>query len=370
MTGDAAAQSRLHDLIALARETDSARRRELLRGVTDLFFSGDGHGATTLSLFDDVLGQLAGEMEVAVRAELAERMSADAGAGAPVGLMRRLASDEIAVARPVLQHSGALSDADLVQVARTRGQDHLRAISRRHTLSATVADAVVEHGDDATLGVLLRNEGAALSRRAHEQAVDRAAANPALREAVVTRQSLPIDLLNEMYFVVEARLRDRILARNAAIDPAQLEAALAAGRKRLAVHDGAFPPDYDEAEKAVRALKAKGEISPRVLAAMLRNRETTRFMVALAELTDIDFHSARRILERKELDALAIVCKAADFDRSLFLTFTVLILDRDDHAMAKAKAHGDLYSALPREAALRTIRFWRMRRSTGDVAAA
>ena len=103
---------------------------------------------------------------------------------------------------------------------------------------------------------------------------------------------------------------------------------------------------------------------------MLRNRETTQFLVALSELADIDFHTARRILERKELDALAIVCKAADFDRSLFLTFTVLMLDRDSDAMARAKAHGDLYSALPKDAALRTIRFWRMRRSTGDVAAA
>jgi uncharacterized protein (DUF2336 family) len=368
MTTGSGPGSRLHDLIALARETDSGRRRELLRGITDLFFSGEGRGSAEIALFDDVLGQLAGEMEVAVRAELAERMAQ--GDPAPMGLMRSLAADTIEVARPVLQHSRALSDADLLQVARTHGQDHLRAISQRPSVSAAVSDAIVERGDDQTLGVLLRNEGAALSRQAHERAVDRAAANPDLHEAVVSRQSLPPDLLNEMYFVVEAQLRDRILARNAAIDPAQLDAALAAGRKRVALNDGALPADYAEAERAVRAMKARGEINPRTLAAMLRNRETTRFLVALSELADIDFHTARRILERKELDALAIVCRAADFDRSLFLTFTVLILDRDDDAMARAKAHGDLYSALPRDAALRTIRFWRMRRSTGDVAAA
>ena len=363
-----AADSRIHDLIALAHETDSARRRDLLRGVTDLFFSGGRHGPTEMALFDDVLSQLAGEMEVAVRAELADRMAH--GSGAPVGLMSRLARDEIEVARPVLQHSWALSDADLLQVARTHGQDHLRAISQRHSVSAMVSEAIVERGDDQTLGVLLRNEGAELSRTAHEQAIDRAAVNPALHEAVVTRASLPVDLLNEMYFVVEAQLRDRILARNAKIDPAQLEAALSAGRKRVALGDGALPADYAEAEAAVRVMKAKGEISPRTLAAMLRNRETTRFLVALGVLADIDFHTARMILERKELDALAIVCKAADFDRSLFLTFTVLILDRADDAMARAKAHGDLYGALPRDSALRTIRFWRMRRSTGDVVAA
>ncbi len=37
--------------------------------------------------------------------------------------------------------------------------------------------------------------------------------------------------------------------------------------------------------------------------------------------------------------------------------------------MGRAREYGDLYSALPKDAATRTIRFWRMRRQTGDVAA-
>ena len=102
---------------------------------------------------------------------------------------------------------------------------------------------------------------------------------------------------------------------------------------------------------------------------MLRNKETTRFLVALAMLADVDFNTARRILERKELDALAIVCRAADFDRALFLTFAILILDQDADAMGRARQYGDLYVELPKDVALRTIRFWRMRRQTGDVAA-
>ena len=78
---------------------------------------------------------------------------------------------------------------------------------------------------------------------------------------------------------------------------------------------------------------------------------------------------ARVILERRELDALAIVCKAADFERSLFLTFAVLVLDRDADAMGRAKEYGELYAALPKDAAQRTLRFWKMRRQTTDIAA-
>jgi uncharacterized protein (DUF2336 family) len=362
-------RTKLHDLIALAREPSSERRRELLREVTDLFFvSPQPQDSREMALFDDILTQLSSEMEEAVRAELAERL-ADSPL-APQQLLNDLATDTIKVAEPVLTRSPVLSDDVLLKVANTRDQDHLRAISRRFRVPEAVSDAIVARGDDDTLGVLLRNENAELSRAAHEAAVDRAQINPDLHEAVVDRHTLPPDLLNEMYFVVEARLRDRILEKNAEIDPSELDAALEAGRKRVAARDGAFPPDYAAAEAAVHGLKAKGGIGPATLAAFLRNGETTKFLVALSELAEVDFHTARRILEKRELDALAIVCKAADFDRSLFLTFAVLILGPKADAMGRAREYGQLYADLPRDAACRTIRFWRMRRQTGDVAAA
>jgi uncharacterized protein (DUF2336 family) len=361
--------SKLQDLIDLAKEPSSERRRELLRRVTDLFFTVSApEQRPEMPLFDGVLTQLAGEMEEAVRAELAERMADSPNP--PPRLLRGLASDVAAVALPVLTRSPALTPEDLLHVTRSGDQGHLRAISQRVHVPEQVSDAIIQRGDDTTLGVLLRNEGAELSRAAHEVAVQRASANPELHQAVVDRQSLPVDLLNEMYFVVEARLRDRILQRNAALDPAALDAALEAGRKRLAARDGALPPDYVAAETAIKALLKGQQLTPSSLAAFLRNGEMTKFLVALSELADVDFHTARRIIERRELDALAILCKAAGFDRSLFLTFAVLVLGQEADAMGRAREYGDLYATLPKESAQRTIRFWRVRRHEGDVAAA
>ncbi len=359
--------SKLHDLIALAHEPSSERRRELLRGVTDLFFTAESHGAAELGLFDHVMDDLAGEMEAAVRAELAGRLSA--ASVLPSRLARRLAHDEIEVASPLLV-SAALSQADLISVATVGGQDHLRVISRRADVSVDLADAIVAKGDDTTLGVLLRNETAVLSRRAHETVVDRAIANPDLHEAVVNRTSVPPDLLNEMYFVVETRLRDSIMARNAGMDPVALDAALNVGRNRMASRDGVLPSDHGEAQAYVAKLRVADKITPELLASWLRDKKSTLFLVALSSLADIDFHTARRIVEKADLDALAIVCRAAGFEQRLFLTFAVLIQDKDVNAIGKAREYGALYAAVTPEAAMRTIRFWRMRRQTGDVAAA
>jgi uncharacterized protein (DUF2336 family) len=229
-------------------------------------------------------------------------------------------------------------------------------------VSDAVSDVIVQRGDDDTLGSLLRNDGARLSRTASETAVERAKANPALHEAAVQRASLPPDLLNDMYFVVEARLRQRILEQNASMDPALLESALAAGRARVATDDGALPPAYAECLAYVEELKAANQLTPTMLARFLRSGSRTSFLISLAQLADVDFHTASSIVEKKELDALAVVCKAADLDRALFLTFAVVILNAEDNAMGKAHSYARMYAELQRDAALRTLRFWRLRR--------
>ena len=229
-------------------------------------------------------------------------------------------------------------------------------MSGRAVVSEAVSDIIVERGDDDTLGALLRNDGARLSRAASETAVERAKANPALHAATVERQSLPVDLLNEMYFVVEARLRHQILEQNARMDPELLEAALAAGRTRVATDDGALPADYAENLAYVNELHAAGQLTPQVLIRFLRSNGRTPFLIALSKLADIDFHTARGIVERKDLDALSVVCKAAAMDRAVYLTYAVAVLGSEDNPMGKAAAYGRMYGELTRDAALRTLR--------------
>lgn len=352
--------SRLPSLIALAREPSSESRRALLRELTGHFFGSTTRTATEDELYGSVLSDLSADMEAAVRRELSARFAARNDA--PRALIRRLANDDADIAGEVLRVSSVLTEDDLLGVVRARGQDHLRAVSSRLDVSEAVSDVIVERGDDETLGTLLRNDGARLSRSASEAAVERAKANPELHAAAVERSTLPPDLLNEMYFLVEARLRQHILEQNASMDPVLLESALAAGRTRVATDDGSLPADYASSLDYVDELRAAGQLSPQMLARFLRSGSRTSFLIALSQLSDIDFHTARQIVERREVDALAVVCKAADLDRALFLTFVVIILNDEGEAMGKAHAYGRLYVELTRDQALRTVRFWRMRR--------
>lgn len=65
---------------------------------------------------------------------------------APAGLVRRLASEEIHIAAPVLMRSPALSETDLISIATSNGPAHARAISMRQGLTAPVREAIDKSG--------------------------------------------------------------------------------------------------------------------------------------------------------------------------------------------------------------------------------
>src|SRR5438105_2175043 len=117
------------DELEVALQSGSiSRRTELLRRVTDLFVGGvDSYSMEQISIFDDVMGRLITDIEGRVLAELGIRLAPIAKA--PTGVIHRLArDDDVAVAGPVLQQSERLTDNDLVEIAKSKGQEHLLEI--------------------------------------------------------------------------------------------------------------------------------------------------------------------------------------------------------------------------------------------------
>jgi uncharacterized protein (DUF2336 family) len=354
-------QSRFGKLVELARTPDGAQRRELLREVTDLFFETSGsRNDRETDLFGDVLQLVAAEMQEGVLAEFAARF-ADAD-DAPVGLMRDLANHAFEVAAPVLARSKALDEQTLLNIVGNQSQQHIGAIAQRETVSEALSDAIVQHGDDHALDALMRNEGADVSRTSMEAAVDRARRNALLHEAVVTRQDLPLDLLNEMYFVVETSLREQIMQRNASVDPAALDAALAKARERLKRTVGDLSAEAKNAMSFIQSKKAAGELNARMLVSLYREAKQMHFLFGLAEVTSVDPETVSGMLERQDVDALAMLCRAASIERPLFVTLAVLTCGGED-AMNRAEEFGRMYNSVPVEAAQRAVRFFKVRKA-------
>lgn len=363
-----ASTSRFAKLIDLASQPSSEQRRDLLREVTDLFFETEqSRTERETQLFGDVLRAVAVDMQDGVLVELAQRFAR--ANNPPVDLMRDLAHHRFQIAEQVLLNSKALTDDDLIGVINRRGQEHVRAIARRETVSESVSDAIVDRGDDETLDVLVRNAGAQISRPTMEKVVDRAMDNTLLHEGVVGRADMPVDLLNEMYFAVETRLREAILERNAQLDPEDLDLALMRARRRMQKAVQGETQDMAEARALINRRAASGGLDGPFLVALLRDKKHQAFLYGLAEMTGVDVDVARMITSRKDMDALAMLCRASGFERPLYVTLAVLI-GGGERATAQAEEYGRLYLRVPVEAAQRAMRFYKVRRTAESAAAA
>lgn len=359
-----AAAPRFSRLIELARAPSSDMRRELLREVTDLFFeTAESRSSREDKLFDDVLRSVANELNDDGLVELAERM-ADARHG-PIGLVRDLAQRSIAVAAPILTRSSLLNEDDLIAIVESHGDRHMRAIAKRETVSAALSDAIVMRGDDLTVNTLLGNEHALIARPTMERVVERAQASVMLHDNLLNRHDLPIDLMNEMYFAVEERLRQVILKRNAAADPSDVEAALGKARERLAVRVREETADLDAARRRIDDLLARNALTPAALIALYRDRDFPAFTFGLSELTGLHYQATKSILDRKDMDALAMICRASGMERPLFVTIAILACGGES-AIGQAESFGRLYVQVPIEAAQRAMRFYKVRRNATD----
>jgi uncharacterized protein (DUF2336 family) len=230
-------------------------------------------------------------------------------------------------------------------------------------VSTFVADAIADRGDDATLDTLMRNQGARLSRRAMEIVVDRAHENPALHDSVVARKDVPLELVNELYFKAEARLRAAILKRNASVDPVELEQAL--NRARVRVTESVRKQNLRLADLQAKAkeMQAAGELNGRNLLALHREGRTELFLCCLGLWTGLDYEIVRLLMENRDLDGLAMICRATEIERPLFVSLACLC-DGGPEGMRRAEEYGRLYAAVPVEAAQRAMRFYRVRKTS------
>jgi len=358
----------LEKLVELAHERSSDKRRELLRDMSELFASTSEPppSSSALNTADDILTTLAADMEASVRAELAERF-ADHGA-APERLVNDLARDVVEIARPLLERSTALSDDTLVAAVGAHGAEHAQIVAARPTVSAAVSDAVIATKHDGALVALARNDGAQLSRQGLEDLVEHAETCTELQAPLVERSELPPDLLNDMFFFVEDKIRERVLERNEEFSEDALNEAITAARSRMARAPLTLPSDYEDAVRFVQGRKLRKKLDVALLTSLLLEHQMTKFTIAFGELCGLPYQSARRITNNPSIEPLAIACRAAEFSRDDFLRIATLRRTSGERAGFDVDELGQVYEDLPQSVADRVMRFVKLRELNSDAA--
>lgn len=352
--------SRLKQLIAVAKEGSSNKRRDLLREITDVFMaSPDRYSSSEMQHFDVIMSRVTQNVETALRRELADKL-ADVP-NAPHGLITQLANDEFSVAEPILQRSSALSEADLVKVIQKRSQNHLQAISTRKDVSEAVSRELVSRGNKDVLASLAKNKSATIASDTMQRMVEHARSAPELQAPLTNRYDLAPQLLTQMYFFVSSALKREILKRSEMLDPALIDQAIKSNRSKILTAASVdVRIEVEEAQKFINDKARANAITESLLKELVETKRATEFLLAFAHYTGIDPATTTRIFQDRSWESLSIACRAAGLERSTFAKI-IFGLQRPGDDQSKALRILDLYLKIPQEAAERVMRFWRVR---------
>jgi len=353
-------QQPAHSIIAeledAVRDGTSAKRVKTLRRVTDLFLNdGERLSDEQVKVFDDVLCLLIARVETRAKAELSKRLAPVDYA--PFEVIQHLASDdEIAVAGEVLTHSSRVSTDTLVEIASTKGQDHLLAISGRANLPEAVTDVIIDRGEKRVIRKLANNASAQFSEAGYSGILARAEGDDELIEILGLRVDLPAKFLRDLLL----RAREAVRARLLAIAPPAIREEIRRVLNGIAREDGAPSSSYGVAEELVRLMKELNELDDAAVYKFAEERKFDEVAASLAILNEVPTEMMVRLLCGIRSDLILIPCRSARLNWpsvETILRNRPMPLPIDEDTMALAEKD---FRKLSMETAQRTVRFWQL----------
>lgn len=349
--------------------TDLSRRAEMLGQITDLFMHGSGNFTTDqIELFDDVMGKLVEQIELTARVAFGSRLAKCRDA--PGKVIRLLAFDDaIKVAAPVLTHSIRLSDAELVENARTMSQAHLLAISERATLAESITDVLVDRGDDFVVASTARNRGASFSTSGFSALAARSKDNGDIALCVWSRPDIPrhdlIKLFGQATEIVRRRLeaadpRRALLIRNAvAVASDELQATTRAGSN-----------EHASAKVYVQSLHSRGQLDEARLFDFANRKEFDRTAVGLSIMSDLPIGLVERALAQDDGEQILVISKAIELSWETAKSMLLLAPaqnEANNESMNRSFAN---YFRLKTKTARTALQFYRLRQKADAAATA
>ena len=333
-----------------------SRFDEIYLAVTTLLQRQKGPFAENeRNLAADILKRLSKDVEMSIRIGLAERLADDPAA--PHDLIVLLCDDRIEVARPILARSLVLSAADLIHVIENGSEGHQIAVAARPAIGESVSAALAHHACEAAVIALLRNSSARIGWSAFEHLDERARKSPDLQRPLVERGDLPGELAHRLYLWVSEALKTALIARY----PEASQTLGSAIDETAVPLQGEGPPVSSvNARKLVEKLHASGQLRASFLIRVLNQGEMELFEYAFAALLSMEHETMRKALYGDTPMTVALACRAAGIDRSVFQT--VFNLSRH-HRRVTAKLSdsdqkqiGVIFSQVPKTEALHRLK--------------
>lgn len=360
-------QTLIDELESSIANTEIRQRADVLRRITDLFAAGSTvYSSEQVELFDDVMCRLVDEIELSARAMFGQRI-AELGE-APPNLIRNLAFDEsIEVAGPILSHFDQLSEATLVENAKTQSQEHLLAISQRASLGEAITDVLVERGNQKVAISTASNPGAKFSEFGFSTLVKRCEGDSDLALLIWLRRDIPRQHLLKLFASSSEAVQLKLQAanrRNAEL----FREMIAQATDQIQTESRERSPTYAAAQATVQSLLKSEKLSEESLYDFARAGKFDETAIALSVMCAVPLGVVERALVHDGTEQVLVLAKAVGL--SWNTAKAILMMRAGSKGMSPHDIQQSMasYNKLRPETASKAIRFYRLRERAANPA--
>ncbi|MBR0811441.1 MULTISPECIES: DUF2336 domain-containing protein [Bradyrhizobium] len=351
----------LNELQAALSHGTVARRVETLRRVTDLFVGNAvNYSDDHIRVFDDVFQCLIEQIESSARALLADRLAPIAVA--PPNIIRTLALDEvIEVSGPVLSKSERLDETTLIEIARTRGQAHLKAISLRRVLSEALTDVLVTRGNGDVVQSTVSNPGARLSEGCLTDLITRAERDDDLATCIGLRPDLP----RHHYLNLVAKASSSVRKKLEAAHPELVEEVSSVVQEvAQRIRAAAMTRQTEMARALVKSLHEDGRLNELQVTTFAEQGKFDETNAGLAALAGVAVETAETMMIESRTEGVMILAKVAGMSWPSVRAIIAMREKLSGGSPTDMLMLRDAYEALRSSTAQQVLRFHRMQQST------
>jgi uncharacterized protein (DUF2336 family) len=314
--------------VEVSRGSVESRQRALWY-ATDLLIAGH-YTDDEIWTFGEIIGQLAQEIEVGTRAQLAKRLARVDHA--PINTINKLAFDDsIDVAGPVLRHSERIDGRALVAIARSKSQQHLLAISERKSISEDVTDVLLTRGDQKVLNSVATNNGARFSDFGILHMIKRSESDSILVEQLGRRKDIPRHLFQQL-IAKASQDAEKKLKEERPEAASQVQTLVVDVTGALHSKFGPASKNYFTAKRAVAREKQYGDLNESKILEYAQSHRLEEATVGLSLLCSLPVDVVERALTNTSSELVLILARALGF--SWETTMSLLFLGAPEHRIA------------------------------------
>jgi len=268
---------------------------------------------------EDIFRVMVHDAEVRVRAALVRQLKDNPAVPHDVAIA--LANDVEDVSLPMLQFSEALTDEDLIEIVHSQGPEKQLAVAGRPTVSASVADALIDSGNEHAVATLISNDGADLTETSLGRVVERYGETETVGRSLIERKALPVSVAERLMTRVSEHLRTSLLARRD-LSPETVAAVMIQARE-LAVLG--LSSSEAEAAPLVDHLHHVGRLTPSIILRAICMGDIPFFEVALARLAGIKVENGRTLIHDAGKRGFEALFEKAGLPRPFFAAMRAAI---------------------------------------------